>query len=68
MAIDIFENWSDGLEGQAVDNHTNNGGRTFANENCLLVQTFDQFLQMSGVCPRGMLMAGIDLHKWNGPR
>ena len=50
--------WSDGLRGQAFDHHSRNGGRAFANQNCLQGQAFDQFFQILG----GMVGAGIDSH------
>ena len=45
------------------------GGGTFANKNCPQGRAFEQFFQMPGVypgvCPGGMLAAGIDSHLKN---
>ena len=42
------------------------GDGAFANKNCPQGRAFEQFFQMPGVCPgvcpRGMLAAGIDSH------
>ena len=38
------------------------GVGAFANKNCPQGRAFEQFFQMPGVCPGGMLAAGIDSH------
>ena len=37
-------------------------GGAFANKNYPQGRVFEQFFQMPGVCPGGMLTAGIDSH------
>ena len=38
------------------------GGGAFTNKNCPQGRAFEQFFQMPGVCPGGMLAAGTDWH------
>ena len=37
--------------GRVFDNHSRNGKRAFASENCPLGHSIDQFFQMPAVCP-----------------
>ena len=38
------------------------GGGAFANKSCPQGRAFEQFFKCPGVCPGGMLAAGIDSH------